>query len=253
MICCQSPVVLKRSHRGKQFFAHKAIGGCVSFPESEAHRFLKELAVNAARAHGWSAATEMIGTTPSGKQWKADVLAEKGKFKVAIEIQLSNQTDEELLWRQKRYSESGIRGLWLCRRAPDMSASQELPLARIEGDLERGFLAALRDQILPVPEFFDAIFTGHFQFGFRINKSAIVSVWGGSAQCWHQSCGVITCVITRIVITCGSQDCHFALAALGNYPDLMRTVLDNLPGDLPIGTIKSRFSKTVGTSYLSNG
>jgi competence protein CoiA len=77
MPCCGSQVVLKRSHLGTQFFAHKAVGDCATGPETEAHLQLKKTVVDAARANGWAAATEVPGISPSGEQWTADVLAQK--------------------------------------------------------------------------------------------------------------------------------------------------------------------------------
>jgi competence protein CoiA len=111
MLCCGSQVILKRSHLGTQFFAHKVVGRCATAPETEAHLQLKRTVVFAARANGWEATTEVPGTSPLGEQWKADVLAQKGIHKVAVDIQWAGQTNDETMRRQERYRQSGIRGL----------------------------------------------------------------------------------------------------------------------------------------------
>src|SRR5262245_59213530 len=51
MPCCSAEVTLRRSPRGTQFFAHKAVGECVTAPETEAHLRLKQMAVEVARAN----------------------------------------------------------------------------------------------------------------------------------------------------------------------------------------------------------
>src|SRR5215218_8538074 len=60
-----------------------------SAPETPEHLLLKEMVVTVACANGWTAGSEVSGTSPSGEQWRADVLAEKGPHKVAVEIQWS--------------------------------------------------------------------------------------------------------------------------------------------------------------------
>ena len=97
MPCCNAQVSLRRSRRGTQFFAHKAVGSCTTAPESETHLVLKKIAVEAARAAGWSADTEVRGQTPDGEPWIADVFAEKNGKRIAVEIQWSPQTAEETM------------------------------------------------------------------------------------------------------------------------------------------------------------
>ena len=117
---------------------HKTKGTCVYAPETEEHHYLKRAVMIAARKNGWKAQTEVKGVTPSGEEWIADVLAQKGKYKIAIEIQWSGQTNEETLRRQQRYKESGIRGLWMLRQ-PGFPVTRDLPAICIGGDLKEGF------------------------------------------------------------------------------------------------------------------
>jgi len=114
--CCSAKITLRRSSRGTQFFAHKAVGTCVTAPETEVHLRLKKIAAEAARARGWEAETEIADVSPSGERWQADVLARKNGLRVAIEIQWSSQTIEETLRRQERYRQSGVRCLWVLRK-----------------------------------------------------------------------------------------------------------------------------------------
>lgn len=255
MPCCSAAVTLKRSRLGTPFFAHKAIGSCVSAPEGEAHLRLKAMVVTAARAHGWQAETEVAGTSPSGDPWRADVLASRGTHKVAVEIQWSGQTLDETVRRQERYRQSGVRGLWLFRRSR-FPVTRDLPAVVIEGDAREGFTArisATHDQVLPAAEFLSAAFSRRFQFGVPTGIEAVVSVHGGFAECWHARCRARTRVVTRIEVAFGPHACGFSVSELGEHPKLLRTVLDTLPSGLGIGDIKPRFSKTLQHSYFSNG
>jgi hypothetical protein len=248
--CCSAQVILRRSRLGTQFFAHKAVGECVNALETEAHRRLKQMAVEAARANGWEAETEVA----EGEHWKADVLACKGTAKVAVEIQWSPQTNEETLRRQARYAESGVRGLWLLRRG-GFPVARALPAARIGGNPEEGFVALVptgsREQRVPMRDFLDAAFRKRLRFGVPLGFTANVSVRAGHMFCW--SCGAETQIITGVDVVFGPHEYQFSVPDLGEYPDLFEAVRRRLPNDLCIGAIKRRFSKTQERSYLSNG
>ena len=75
--------------------------------------YLKTLIAKAAKSAGWSVVTEWPGETPGGKKWVADVYCEKGKARIALEVQLSYQSKEDLLARQQAYYSSGVRAAWL--------------------------------------------------------------------------------------------------------------------------------------------
>jgi competence protein CoiA len=257
MPCCSSPVTLKRSPRGTQFFAHSAVGNCSTAPETEAHLRLKRMAVEAARASAWVAATEVVGTTPSGEQWRADVLAQKGSRKVAIEIQWSGQTNDETLRRQERYAESGVRCLWLLRQS-GFPITPDLPAARIGGNTKEGILALIpmgwrEEQTLPIKEFLDAAFSRRLRFGVPVGFSATVSVRAGYIDCWKRSCGARTRIITGLDVAFGPNKCSFSVPDFDEYPDLFQVIRNYLPYDLGIGAIRQRYSNTQERAYLSNG
>jgi Competence protein CoiA-like family len=254
MPCCSAQVTLKRSRLGTPFFAHKAVGMCTTAAETEAHLRLKRMAVEVARANGWTARTEKTGTSPSGAQWKADVFAQKGKSQVAVEIQWSSQTDEVLMRRQERYRESGVRSLWLLRQS-GFPITRDLPAARIGGSLEEGFLALISScsghQAVPMRQFLSAVFGKRFRFGLQLGTDAIVAIRAGLLSCW--SCGVDTRIITGIDVGFGPNELSFTIPDIEDHTELLESVLSRLPGGLEIGSIKPRFSKTQGRLYISNG
>jgi hypothetical protein len=112
MPCCGSRAIPKTSAMGSHFFAHSRKGPCKSAPESAQHRYSKQLIAQAAKAAGWAVITERAGTCPQGEEWIADVYCERGNAKIAFEVQMSPQTHEETLRRQRRYRDSGVRCAW---------------------------------------------------------------------------------------------------------------------------------------------
>lgn len=112
MPCCGVEAIPKTSTRGNYFFAHARRGECTTAPESSEHIYCKTLIARAALDSGWIVTTERPGVSPSGEEWVADVFCEKGTAKLAFEVQLSPQTDEETFRRQLRYKASGVRCAW---------------------------------------------------------------------------------------------------------------------------------------------
>lgn len=254
MACCAAPVTLRRSRLGTQFFAHKAKGDCQTAPETEAHLRLKQMAVEAARANGWEAATEVAGTTPEGERWTADVLALRGRHKVAVEVQWSPQTNEETLRRQKRYAASGVRGLWLFRRG-DFPIDFALPAARVGGDAAQGFEALVptgaEEQRVAMVEFLNAAFSQRLRYGLPTAAEARICARVGSTFCWR--CGVKIRIVTGVDVAVGPHRFTFSVPDLSEYADLFGTVRAHIPSSLGVGPIRHRYSAAQERSYLSNG
>jgi len=266
--CCPAQVILKTSPLGLRFFAHSSKGSCTTEPETEEHLLLKTLIAEAVSKAGWSCATEVAGCAPSGYAWTADVLAEKGKHKIAFEIQWSSQTTEETLYRQERYRESGIRCLWLFRRT-GFPISEALPAVCIGGDKTSGFdiriplytrvpprefnNPARWTQIIPLGKFFEALFERRFRYGAPDGVTAEVTVNSGVLDCWKQECRARTRIVTFIDVAVGPHEVQFDLRSLGRYPELLRQVLERIPPTRQFGAIKPRYSGTMGEKYMSNG
>lgn len=115
MTCCEARAIPKRSVLGLPFFAHHTRGTCEYAGESELHVLAKVEILRAARAAGWVADVEVRGHTPEGQRWRADVLCERGRHRVAFEVQRSGIVLQELHARQALYRASGVRGFWLMR------------------------------------------------------------------------------------------------------------------------------------------
>lgn len=125
MSCCGEAAVLKTSALGTQFFAHKIKSEkCpITDDETKEHLFAKYLVSRTLHEMGWQVEPEKRGVTPDGTQWVADVYAEKGNAKMAVEIQWSPQIYEDTVARQQIYMDAGIRCVWLLRDAKSSNAN----------------------------------------------------------------------------------------------------------------------------------
>lgn len=235
MHCCASLVVLKTSRLGTRFFAHHVLGGCASGDESAEHLHLKALAIAAARAAGWEAEAEAGGATPAGEPWRADVLATRGRHRVAVEVQWSGQANAETARRQTRYAASGVRGLWLFRR-PGFAVDPEVPAVRVRGSLAAGL--TILD--LPAAAFLNAVFDRRLRFGIPPRSVASVTVHGGVARCWGPECGALARIVTGVDLALGGSRCALPLSAFGTVPDLLAAILANLPADPLRGRVRVR-------------
>jgi len=246
MPCCDASVVMKVSTRGLKFFAHKSRGPCQSAPETEAHLALKTLAAQAARRAGWTCSTEASGSSPTGETWTADVLAHKGEAKVAIEIQWSPQTNEESLYRQERYRQSGVRCLWLLRRS-GFPVSQDFPAARVSGDPAMGFQAHLGGQVMPLDEFLDAVFAKRFRYEIPVGAKAIVRIHG-----WRTFFrGEVTRDIRYIDVCVGPHRIQLTVPRLETFPDLLASCKERIPEAIGIGLNKPRYKLHIDEDTLT--
>ena len=116
MPCCEASAIPKTSPYGLQFFAH-ASGQCSSSPEGLWHLAGKEAVAKAAREMGIPAFIEHSST----HGWRSDVWLMIDGSPVAVEIQHSYQHLREYRRRQARYTEQGVRCLWLVMHKPYMT------------------------------------------------------------------------------------------------------------------------------------
>lgn len=109
--CCNKPGFLRVSKLGTRHFVHSVkpdSAECNWKPETAEHLLAKTEIVRACKKAGYDVSTEV-----TGPDWRADVLATKKSIKVAFEVQLSAQSDEETKERTERYKRDGVRACWL--------------------------------------------------------------------------------------------------------------------------------------------
>ncbi len=266
MPCCDANVVLKQSRLGTRFFAHKTKGNCVYAPETEEHHYLKRAVMIAARKNGWKSQTEVKGVTPSGEEWIADVLAQKGKHKIAIEIQWSGQTNEETLRRQQRYKESGIRGLWLLRQ-PGFPVTRDLPAICIGGNLKEGFVALIPShdnmnthdrrlkenwqEVLKIEKFFEAVFSGYFQFGLPLNSE--INIILRAKKKWCSSCKSNPQILFMLDLNYSGNLHHGVfLDFFYKHNRIINRILKSIPSNYKLGLKKLKHKVSFKRKELEN-
>ena len=129
--CCGAPVQI-RTPGGKvaHFYHLSTTPGCQgSKGETQEHLALKERIAAAALRAGWEIEVEAEKREADGALiWKADVLARKGKVAIAFEVERSNPDWNTMGARQKRYLQSGVRGLWFVKTKKPYPVTQALPI-----------------------------------------------------------------------------------------------------------------------------
>lgn len=266
MPCCGAGVVLKQSKLMTRFFAHARKGTCTTQPETAEHLLAKMEIAKAVEAAGWTVSTETSSTTPKGDCWTADVLACKGKSTVAIEVQWSSQTNEKTAFRQERYKQSNVRGLWLFRQ-DNFVSSKEIPAFKLIYNAERNSFSInvcdglYSKQTVELENFIIGALNGALKFAPAVGHELPLEILGDEIDCWK--CNRPSRVITHFKILAnrlfkGFDNWLFSIQDIENEPiasQLLSQILPSAPQltRAGIGQIKRRYSKTMKQSYISNG
>ena len=258
--CCRGKAARRTSRGGTRFFAHRTRDGCNAKPETEVHRVLKLAALRAARRAGWTAQTEVRGTSPDGEGWMADVLAEKDGRRLAIEIEWPRQDTDELWNRHHCYKQSGVEAVWMLRQ-PGFPISAKLPAVCIGGDLEgREGLAILMPEVLcqragdrakqwmwpqvTTPRrFAEGVFDGRFLFGLQPaeGSTARLGIKTKGLEC--QDCGHHSLIVSSLVARIGPHEVWRGLGLADDVPRLQDRIRDAIAGHRKIGELRTRPSE----------
>lgn len=234
MACCGRQVVLKTSHLGTRFFAHARRTDSACPVETEDHLLAKEIVARAALRAGWQADTE-VPLQPDGVV--ADVLASKGRARVAFEIQCSRQKDADTRRRHRTYQRAGVRALWLFKQA-DYPRWKELPAFRIVRAAERPAFDVWvwRDghdyekvshpaQSVPLDEFIRGALLGRLKWRPAIGLKVPVRACISDARCRRGHQGPALCSIEFGIdeVLPGHANARVRVQAFNERPEVLRT------------------------------
>ncbi len=252
---------LRKSKKGVKHFVHKKGELPESWePESAQHLFVKNEVLLGCKDAGWQGIPEY-----RGKDWVADVLAVKGKYKVAFEVQWSYQTYDKTIERQNKYQRDKIRGCWLFKEAPKKygvveSDLKELPLFNIFEDKNKKIKVHFYGKSLSVREFVKILLEGKIKFSHVLTskRKQNITINFFDIKCYR--CGYKQhsyYINPYIKSKCGlSFDASHITYKLRYHHQVIKNVQEfiNKKGlDFRIGKIKKRYSKRFSSYYKSFG
>ena len=255
MPCCDNKAIPKVSKLNNYFFAHARKGQCTSAPETFEHIFLKTRIAQIAYSLGWNVITEKIGETPEGDCWIADVFCTKGKTKIAFEIQWSPQTESEFKRRQEKYNRSGVRTAWLYKLRHNQEyfpTGHEIPAFGIqyEKDSDEMYVPQFNQTI---DDFVHGMLIGKLKWRPHEGEELVGKLITHVQQCWRCKRN------TRVILGVGFYDrdgTELELAGFQNdgIPEFILQQINNSAlAKNGIGSIKSRYHKSMAEAYISNG
>ena len=285
MTCCGNQAILKTSKLGTQFFAHKVkpkTSDCSTGGESAEHIHIKYLVMKELDKNGWAVEVEKRGATPDGEDWIADIYAEKGKVKIAIEVQWSPQAFIETRRRQEKYARSGVRCAWLLRSGSIKArnaivgdyaySTKDLPVFSIyrnkrqDGQtymvhnvnkLKPDSYDPLEPIALELEDFIKSLVSSNIRFTKKYSTVKRLYLEIIKQNCWNRRCGGTTKIVTRMyfkeIIFGIEKEYLFQSEAIDDCDDQMVTILNSeFAKAYNFAPLRRRYSKTVGGSYVAN-
>ena len=285
MTCCGSQAILKTSKLGTQFFAHKVKPehtNCSTGGESAEHIHIKYLVMKELDRNGWSVEVEKRGATPSGEEWIADIYAEKGKVKIAIEVQWSPQAFIETRRRQEKYAQSGVRCAWLLRSGSMKAinaivgdyaySTKDLPVFSIyrnkkqDGQtcmvynvnkLKTDRYSRLEPIALELEVFIKNLVSSRIKFTKKYSLVNRMYLGIIDKNCWSKRCGGTTKIVTRMYfkeIIFGIEiEYLFQSKSISDCDDqILKALNEQLASTYNFAPLRRIYSKTVDGRYVAN-
>lgn len=184
---------LRTSKNGLQHFVHKKGEAPEDYKtESPQLLFIKSQILLGCKEAGWNATSEY-----DENGWSADVLALKGKNRIAFQIQWSPYSFEKTTVRQKDYKEDRVRGCWFFKNPPKELrdwdkipiADKDLPLFKIVETEDKNIKVDFNNQLFEIKDFVSILLCGKIKFcsTMKAKRKQMITINFYKKSCWK--CG----------------------------------------------------------------
>lgn len=225
------------------------------------HEVIKKRIVSASSKLGFTAKGEYKGT-----DWRADVVVITNSGKIAFEVQITNQSLNRTLERQKKYIRDGVLGCWLFEKAPKKMLEErpDLPLFPIIMEKDEIYISLNGRKNLLLDVFIEEFIQKRIRFcstAVTSPKQNIHLVFY-TMKCWK--CGAenhLYFVDYDFHSSCHSK-IHYDEMLWDSdkkeyLPEILSFVRNYCNTDkgakIRLASIKERYSKTVDSTYMSFG
>ena len=198
-----------------------------------------------------------------GDGYVADVMAFVNEKKYAFEVQVSRQSLNKTKERQEKYLHDGVTCCWLFEIEPGRESVEleSLPIFQLV-DTQDGIGVSLKGRkILSIKEFVLDFVEGKIKFCNSLKPLPIITVRFVEMQCWR--CGSVNHIYflepfhTACNIELTFDEMMWVNDKFSFNPQIIEEIKKYSSTEagkhLNLSTIKERFSRTVGRSYMSFG
>jgi hypothetical protein len=197
-----------------------------------------------------------------GKDWRADVFILANGVKHAFEVQITQQSLNRTLERQEKYKRDGIVGCWLFEKDPSRKNEEreDLPLFKVNNNKGQITVSLKDRKTLQLDNFISDYLQGKIKFCQTINTLPKTEIIFVEMKFWK--CGAVNHIyyIGPFASPCNTivhyQEGMWNFDKMVSNPEIMSKAKEYANDNekrLNLATLKNRYSKTVGKSYLSFG
>lgn len=216
---------------------------------------------------GWEAVSEC-----AENEWIADVLAIKGKSRIAFAVKWSPQAYDKTVERQNRFKSDNVRGCWFFKSPPKElrdwekkpKANRDIPLFKILETENKEIKVDFDNKQIEIKDFVSLLLDGKIKFCSTMKSlpKQRITINFYEKRCWKCDVSQHSYYLSETIKSICGNDIYLESVmweddAIEFSPVIRNAIRDFIKTDkgknLKVGQIKKRYSRTVGNSYMSFG